>query len=91
MDRESRPRQRDKVIKQTTSDTLVLVNMDDGQCYGLNEVGGRLWELCDGTRSVAEVVAILSREYEAPEDLVAADVVEILEELVGEKLVVMEG
>jgi pyrroloquinoline quinone biosynthesis protein D len=91
MDSQRRPIRRGNVIKQATADTLVLVNMDDGQCYGLNEVGGRLWELCDGTHSLPDIIAILSHEYEAPESAIAADIVEILEELASEKLVVMES
>jgi pyrroloquinoline quinone biosynthesis protein D len=91
MDLKSRPKQRDKIIKQTTSDTLVLVNLENGECYGLNEVGGRLWELCDGTRSVSDVIAILSQEYEAADGAIATDVVEMLEELTSENLVVVES
>ncbi|MDQ3460999.1 MAG: PqqD family protein [Deinococcota bacterium] len=87
---ESRPRHRDKVIKQETAGTLVLVNLDDGECYGLNEVGGRVWDLCDGTRSVAAVAAAVAEEYDAQGGAVEADVLEILEELARAELVAVQ-
>jgi coenzyme PQQ biosynthesis protein PqqD len=84
---ESRPRQRAQIIAQRASGALILLSLADGNYYRLNEVGDRVWELCDGTRSVAEVVAIIGQEYEAPAEAVEADVLALLEELAHEKLV----
>ena len=42
---------RDGIVKQEVSGSLLLFNMQDGQYYTLNDVGRRVWELCDGTRT----------------------------------------
>lgn len=86
MDAASRPRRRDGVLAQAAGDTVVLLTRDTGQYYTLNEVGGRIWELADGTRTVAEIVRTLAEEYEAPADVIESDALEILGELAAERL-----
>ena len=75
-------RRKEHVIAQENSGALVLFNMDDGQYYSLNEIGNRIWELCDGSRSVGQVVSILCEEYDSPAEIVNSDALELLEELV---------
>jgi hypothetical protein len=84
---ESRPRRREGVLTQQSTDSLVLLSVDSGQYYALDEVGGRVWELCDGVRSVADVVSVISQEYDAPPTTIEADVLELLADLANEKLV----
>jgi hypothetical protein len=85
---ESRLRHRERVLMQRAAGTLVLLDLDDGHYYALDEVSGRVWELCDGTRDVSSVVAALSEEYEAPIETIRADIQEFLEEMVDEALLV---
>jgi hypothetical protein len=86
----SRPRQREQIIAQQVEDTLVLLSLTGGEYYRLNEVGARVWALCDGSRSVAEVVACIGQEYEAPAATVEADVLALVEELADAQLVVVD-
>ncbi len=62
--------------------------MGDGHYYALNEVGARVWDLCDGTRSVSDVIALLSAEFDAPAATIDQDVLDLLHELCDERLVV---
>jgi hypothetical protein len=84
-------RRKDHVIAQENSGALVLFNMDDGQYYSLNEIGNRIWELCDGSRSVGQVVSILCEEYDGPAEIVNSDARELLEELVLADLLMEES
>lgn len=38
-------------------------------------------QLCDGERTVTEIAAKLAEEYSAPVDVIAADIVELLQDL----------
>ena len=78
----------EQILAQHIDEEMVLLNPIDGHYFALDEVSSRVWALCDGTRSVAEVQAALFEEYEAPADVIAADVTELLEELADERLVV---
>ena len=82
-----RPSHADQVIAQQTCGTLVLMSIGRGQYYSLNEMGCRIWQLCDGARSVADIIQIIEHEYDVSPDRVQHDVLMLLQELAGERLV----
>jgi hypothetical protein len=82
------PRRLEQIIVQKGSKEVLLFNMDDGSYYALNEVGHRIWELCDGTHKVAQLVGMLAKEYNAPADLIETDILELLEDLRSKNLIV---
>lgn len=82
-----RPSHADQVIAQQTCGTLVLMSIDKGQYYSLNELGCRIWQLCDGVRPVAEIIQIIGDEYDVSLDRVQHDVLTLLQELADEHLV----
>jgi hypothetical protein len=83
---ESRPLRRPDVLAQTVGETVVLLTPDSGEYFTLNEVGGRIWGLSDGNRTVAEIAALVSDEYDAPIEQIQADALELLAELTEERL-----
>jgi hypothetical protein len=85
---ESRPKRQEQIIVQKGSNDVLLFNMDDGSYYALNEVGNRIWELCDGTHGVAQLVGLLAKEYDAPAEIIETDVMEVLEDLRSKNLIV---
>jgi hypothetical protein len=86
-----RPRRRDGVLAQSAGDETMLLTPDSGEYYTLNDVGGRIWELADGSRTTAEIVEVIAGEYDAPTEVIAADVREILDELRSERLLADAG
>jgi hypothetical protein len=81
-------RRQEQIIVQKGSKEVLLFNMDDGSYYALNEVGNRIWELCDGTHRVAQLVCMLAKEYNAPADIIETDILELLEDLRSKNLIV---
>jgi hypothetical protein len=79
---------REQVIAQENSGALVLFNMNNGQYYALNEVGKRIWELCDGSRSLEQVANILAEEYDSPAETIKSDMFELVDELMTADLLV---
>ena len=84
----SAPRKKEQVVSQHLNGTNVLLNLVDGQYYALDdEVGFRVWELCDGNHTVRDIVSKIALEYEAPLETIEADVLELLENFIKENLV----
>ena len=79
---------RDGIVKQEMSGSLLLFNMEDGQYYTLNDVGKRIWELCDGKRSLSEIANSLSLEYDSPPATIRDDVLELVGDLADATLLV---
>jgi hypothetical protein len=84
---DGRPRRQQQIIAQKGSDEVLLFNMDDGSYYALNEVGNRIWELCDGRHGMAEMVGVLAKEYNAPAEMIQTDILEVLEDLLSKNLI----
>jgi len=67
---------------ETLDDEILLYNPAQTRVIALNASASLVWQLCDGTRSRSEIVALISEAY--PEaDAVAADVDELLATLRG--------
>ena len=81
------PKRREGIACQVVNGEAVLLDIERGEYFSLNSVGTRIWELCDGTRSVTEIVSVIGVEFDVTEDVVTADAQEILDELAKEKLV----
>ncbi len=79
-------RQAENIVTRKVMDETLLVpisgqlaSMDN--LYTLNETGAFIWQALDGVRSLAEISGMLERQYDAPADVIAADVLEIADGL----------
>ncbi|MGO8871769.1 MAG: PqqD family protein [Acidimicrobiales bacterium] len=79
---------RDRVMMQQVEGDSVLLDIDTGEYFSLNEVGGRVWELCDGTRSVESIADAICTEYDVERATAMRDADELLADLAGAGLVV---
>lgn len=75
------PKRREGIAAQVADGEAVLLDIESGEYFALNTVGSRIWELCDGTRSSADIVSVICAEFDVAEDVAAPDVGEILGEL----------
>lgn len=64
------PRRRADVVLQQAGGDAILIDGRSNEAHVINGAAARLWELCDGQRSVGEIAA----EFGAPFDMTAADV-----------------
>jgi hypothetical protein len=92
--RATTPERRPGVLAQQVKPddpSLVLLNPKSGEYYTLEAVGTRVWQLSDGKRTISEISAIISQEYDESLENIESDVVELVKELIDEELVVATG
>jgi hypothetical protein len=77
------------VLARKTGEEMVLLNLDNEQYYGLDEVGTRFWELIDGGATFGSTVDTLLAEYEVDRQTLVDDLASILDDLVDNGLVVI--
>ncbi len=75
-------------MMQQVEGNTVLLDIDSGEYFSLNEVGGRMWALCDGSRSVSSIAEVISAEFEVDQSDAFVDACELLQSLAGAGLVV---
>lgn len=80
------PRRAASVLVQKTGDELIMISIDQGEYYSLNEVGARIWELCDGEHSIDQIVATLIGEFDEDPSQVDADARGLIDDLIKQGL-----
>lgn len=85
------PEKRSGVLAQQVKPddpSLVLLNPQSGKYYTLEAVGTRVWQLCDGVRTISEIAVLIGQEYDESVEIIESDVMELVKELLDEELVV---
>ncbi len=52
----------------------MLLHLETGEYYTLNEIGCRIWELVDGERTAADVIEAIRAEVDDPPAALGDDV-----------------
>ena len=81
-----RPRHGKGILAQEADGVVLLLNLDSGRYYSLNESGGRIWSLCDGHRSGTEIAHRLADHYGGSVADLEVDVATLMRDLAHEKL-----
>ena len=83
---ESRPVHYKEVAYQKLLDEIVLLNLDSGIYYSTNEIGAKIWQLCDGNTDLKGITDKICEEYEVAEVEAEKDVLFYVEDLINEGL-----
>ena len=63
----------DKITYRIIDGEAVILNVDNGYYYSLNEVGTRVWENINKGKSLEEIISLLKKEYQVPEKQLRSD------------------
>jgi pyrroloquinoline quinone biosynthesis protein D len=83
-----KPSHHSRTASRVFSGEAVVITPAENKVRMLNPVGSRIWELADGSRSVAEIVAVLTDEYEVDPARAQRTTVELLDTLAEKELIV---
>ncbi len=67
----------------------VLLSLETGEYHGVNDTGGRIWNLIDGERTVPEIVAALRLELSGAPESLEVEATEFVESLRVRRLVMV--
>ena len=77
----------EKVSWRVIGDELLVLNLDNGNYYDLNEVAGQVWNGIIEKKSLGEIFETLKKEYRVDEKRLESDLKKIVAELQKEKLI----
>ena len=72
---------------RTIEDTVFVMNPNTSELHSFNEVGRRMWELADGSRTVAAIAEAIVEEFAVDAQTAQTDALEFLGELNSKDLV----
>lgn len=67
----------------------VMMSVEQGNYYGLNQVGTEIWKLIETPTVVRDVCKALVTEYKVDKDICEKEVLSFLNDLTSEKIVVL--
>ena len=79
------------VLSRKLDDEMVLLNLDSGEYFGLNDTGTRVWELLADGRSREEVADRLTDEFEVTIEVATDHVTSLCKELLEAGLLARGG
>ena len=76
-----------KLLSSELGEEAVILHLDRGLYFGLDDVGARIWQLIQQPIAVEEICARLTAEYEVEPARCERAVLQLLEELDGAELI----
>lgn len=78
---------KDKASYRIIDGEAVILNLDNGYYYSLNEAGTGIWESINSKKSLSEILNFLKKKYRLPEKQLKADLMELVKDLKKEELI----
>ncbi|MFW6352516.1 MAG: lasso peptide biosynthesis PqqD family chaperone [Bacteroidota bacterium] len=70
---------------------VVMMNIDKGEYYGLDEIGSRIWQILEKPVHFNDIIQTLTDEYDVEETTCRDDVTAFLKELHEKDLIVVNN
>ena len=75
-------------VTAKVDDEVVMMSMQQGEYYGLDSIGSRIWELFNKPNSVENIIGTLMQEYDVDRNTCEKDVLEFIQKLVDKGLLI---
>lgn len=76
-----------EVLFQEVGEETVILSIESGEYYGVNEVGSRIWALLVESQPMKNVIGTLIKEYNVSVECVRADLQQFLAQLQSRNLI----
>lgn len=90
MDKNSILQRAENVTFEVVADEAILIDINTGTYFSLNEVGTEFWEMLDGEQTIEQQATVIANKYEVETSMVVADLLELAEEMAKDKLIVIQ-
>ena len=77
----------DDQLAATVDQEIVILSVERGSYYGLDDIGSEIWQQLANPVRVDALCATLAAKYDADRSIIERDVLGLLEKLVAEGLV----
>ncbi|MCQ4341920.1 MAG: PqqD family protein [Sulfolobales archaeon] len=85
----AKPQKRGKVVDVLEDQDSYVIQLDENKIFQVASIAYYVWEMCDGTKTVQDIVDEISKAANLSEAEVSGPVTQILEELSKAELIVI--
>jgi hypothetical protein len=79
----------ESVTFEVVADEAILIDINTGTYFSLNEVGTEFWQMLDGEQTIMQHATTIASKYEVETSMVLADLLELAEEMAKDKLFII--
>lgn len=80
-----------EVLFREIAGEAVLLNLETGKYFGLDQVGTRMWQLLAQHNQIEPALDDLVREYDTTKDQLQRDLLDLVDKLVSHQLIEIDG
>ena len=90
MDKNSILQRAENVTFEVVADEAILIDINTGTYFSLNEIGTEFWEMLDGQQTIEQHATTIANKYEVEVSMVVDDLLELAEEMAKDKLLIIQ-
>ena len=90
MNKDSILQRAESVTFEIVTDEAILIDINTGTYFSLNEVGTEFWEMLDGVNTIEQHAATIATKYEVETSMVVDDLLELAAEMGKDDLIIIK-
>ncbi|WP_420644247.1 PqqD family protein [Candidatus Leptofilum sp.] len=87
MNKDSILQRAENVTFEVVADEAILIDINSGTYFSLNEIGTEFWEMLDGQQTIEQHAATIATKYEVDTSMVVDDLLELANEMAKDTLI----
>ena len=89
--RESVISQVEEIVASDIDGETVMMSIESGKYYGLDDIGSRIWEFIEKPIKVSDLIDTLLERFDVDRETCEKDVLKFLNELNEDKILIVKG
>ena len=81
----------EEIVAGDIDGEIVMMSIENGKYYGLDEIGSRIWELIEKPVKVADLIDTLVERFDEAREICERDVLKFLNELNEDNILEVKG
>jgi len=81
----------EEIVASDIDGETVMMSIENGKYYGLDDIGSRIWELIEQPIKVSDLIDALLERFDVDRETCERDVLKFLNELNDDKILAVPG
>jgi len=81
----------EEIVASDIDGETVMMSIENGEYYGLDDIGSRIWELIEKPTKVSDLIDRLLERFDVDRETCERDVLKFLNDLDDDKILEVEG
>ncbi len=81
----------EEIVASDIDGETVMMSIENGEYYGLDDIGSRIWELIEKPVKVSDLIDTLLERFDVDRETCKKDVLKFLNELNEDRILVVKG